>query len=259
MKLLWIDPVGTDAFDLPIAEILEQYKRKETVIDVVSFPPDRPKHLEYHSYEGLVVGDIVKTTMKLSADYDAIVIGCFYDVGLREAREVSRRAVVTAPCESALMFAAQLGNRFSVIVGREKWIPKMEENVHLYGMDRHLASMCSVRMGVHDFQVDHDLTAERLMEAGRKAVEQDLAEVLILGCTIEFGFYEKMEKELGVPVIDAVLAPFKMAELLAETAGTFGWYPSRIWGSEAPPENEVNEIGYFTSDDPVHSITKGKA
>jgi allantoin racemase len=258
MKLLWIDPVGTDAFDLPIAQILEQYRRKGTVIDVVSLPPDRPKHLEYHSYEGLVIGDIVNVTRKMSADYDAIVIGCFYDVGLREAREVSRKAVVTAPCQSALMFASQLGNSFSVIVGREKWISKMSENVHLYGLDRHLASMRSVKMGVHDFQVDHDLTASRLMEAGRRAVEEDLAEVLILGCTIEFGFYEKMQQELGVPVIDAVLAPFKMAELMAETAGLFGWYPSRMWGSEAPPEDEVAEIGYFTSYDPVYSHTKGK-
>jgi len=257
MKLLLINPVGTDSFDLPIAQILERYKRKGTVIDIVSFPPDRPRHLEYHSYEGLVIGDIINTTRKLSNDYDAIIIGCFYDVGLREAREVSAKAVVTAPCQAALMFAAQLGNSFSIIVGREKWIPKMKENVRLYGLDHHLASMRSVKMGVHDFQIDHNITAERLMEAGRKAVEEDLAEVLILGCTIEFGFYEKMEKELGVPVIDAVLAPFKMAEMLAETAELFGWYPSRKWGSEAPPEEEAAGIGCFSSYNPVYKITKG--
>jgi allantoin racemase len=56
----------------------------------------------------------------------------------------------------------------------------------------------------------------------------------ILGCTAEYGFHETMQAELGVPVIDAVLAPFKMAEFLAETARRFGWYPSRKWGSEAP-------------------------
>ena len=49
-----------------------------------------------------------------------------------------------------------------------------------------------------------------------------------------------------------------MAELMAETAGMFSWYPSRKWGSEAPPDDEVAQIGYFTSYDPAYSITKGK-
>jgi allantoin racemase len=48
-----------------------------------------------------------------------------------------------------------------------------------------------------------------------------------------------MQNELGVPVIDAVLAPFKYAEFLAELAGRFGWFPSRMWGSQAPPAEEV--------------------
>ena len=80
------------------------------------------------------------------------------------------------------------------------------------------------------------------MEEGRKAVEEDGAEVLILGCTAEYGFYETMQSELGVPVVDAVLAPFKYAEFLADLAQRFGWYPSRMWGSEAPPEGELDAL-----------------
>jgi allantoin racemase len=76
-------------------------------------------------------------------------------------------------------------------------------------------------------------------------VQEDGAEVLILGCTAEYGFQEEMQHSLGVPVIDAVLAPFKMAEALADMAQHFGWYPSRVWGSEAPPEHEVAEWGLF--------------
>ena len=97
MKILWIDPVGTDGFDAIIGKILKDSTREGTKVDVVSLPSGRPMHLEYHAYEGLVVSDITRLVYHLSADYDAIVIGCFYDIGLREAREVSRRAVVTAP------------------------------------------------------------------------------------------------------------------------------------------------------------------
>jgi Asp/Glu/hydantoin racemase len=50
---------------------------------------------------------------------------------LTRAREVSSRAIVAAPCQSATAISSSLGNRFSVLVGRRKWSPKMRENVHL--------------------------------------------------------------------------------------------------------------------------------
>jgi allantoin racemase len=131
MHILWIDPVGTDAFDLDTARILNEFRRPESSVDVISLLDSRPNHLEYHAYEALIIGDIVRITFAMSDKYDAIVIGCFYDVGLREAREVSGRAVVTAPCQSSLAIVSQLSNTFSVLVGRRKWIPKMHENVRM--------------------------------------------------------------------------------------------------------------------------------
>jgi allantoin racemase len=257
MRLLWIGPVGTDVFDLDTMKILEEARRDQTQVDVVSLPAGRPRHLEYHAYEALVIPDIVRITYQAANEYDAIVIGCFYDVGLREAREVSGRAVVTAPCQSATAIASNLGNTFSVLVGRRKWIPKMSENVRLYGHGHRLASMRPLDLGVHDFQVDHDRTCDRLLTEGRKAVREDGAEVLILGCTAEYGFNQEMQAELGVPVVDAVTAPFKYAEFLAELAGRFGWYPSRVWGSEAPPREELDAWGLFDRPAPVGNRLSG--
>lgn len=245
MNILWIDPIGTDAFSGEILALLLEARHEQSEVDVVSLAPDRPQHLEYHAYEALVIADIVRLVYEERQAYDAFVIGCFYDVGLREAREVSGKAIVTAPCQSATAIACNLGNSFSVLVGRRKWIPKMRENVRLYGHEHALASMRPLDLGVHDFQADHARTTERLMTQGRKAVEEDGAEVLILGCTAEYGFNQKMQQALGVPVIDAVTAPFKYAEFLAETAQCFGWEPSRKWGSEGPPREEIEAWGLF--------------
>ena len=100
-------------------------------------------------------------------------------------------------------------------------------------------------MGLRIPRWSHNRTSERLLTEGRKAVEEDGAEVLILGCTAEYGFQETMQSVLGVPVIDAILAPFKYAEFLAGLAQRFSWYPSRMWGSEAPPEAELSAWGIF--------------
>ena len=243
MRILWINPVGTELYDQAIGTLLKREARRETRVDVVSLPKDRPQHLEYHAYEAIVTPDIVRIVYALKGQYDAFVIGCFYDVALREAREVSGDAVVLAPCQSSLVYAAHLGTSFSVLVGRRKWIPKMEENIRSYGCADRLASMRPLELGVHEFQQDPEETARRMLAEGKKAVENDGAELLILGCTIEFGFYKTMQEGLGIPVIDAVLSPFKLAETLGESALRFGWTPSRKGGCEAPPEEEASRWG----------------
>ena len=82
-------------------------------------------------------------------------------------------------------------------------------------------------------------------------MQEDGAEVLILGCTAENGFSREMQTELGVPVIDAVSAPFKYAEFLANLAERFGWYPSWVWGSKAPPREELEAWALFDQPAPV--------
>lgn len=250
MRVLYIAPVGSDIYLPARAEICEQAGNAGTAIDIVSLPLGRPTHVEYHAYEAMVLADVVKHSYAAANKYDAFVIGCFYDLGLREAREVSGRTVVTAPCQASTSIAMALGNTFSILVGRRKWIPKMSENVRTYGLEHAMSSMRAVDLGVHDFQ-SHAETEDRLMETGRRCVEDDGAEVLILGCTAEFGFHEKMQDELGVPVLDPMLSALKYAEMLVDGARRFGWYPSRKWGSEAPSEEEIAAWGLFDGEPPT--------
>ncbi len=247
MRILWIDPIVEDKpYTTALRRALTAAKRPDTTVEILSLPAGpAPRHLRYHAYEALVVGEIVATVHRLAADYDAFVIGCFYDLALREAREVSGKAVVTAPCESSVAIAAQLGNTFSVLTGAAKAIPKMRENIRLYGHEHRLMSMRPLDIPVLDFQAQADRTMEAMLRQGRAAVEEDRAEVLVLGCSAEVGFHRQLQAELGVPVIDSALAPFKFAELLAETARSFGWRPSRRWGSEPPPGDEIAAWGLF--------------
>ncbi|MDR5684450.1 MAG: aspartate/glutamate racemase family protein [Armatimonadota bacterium] len=238
-RILWINPVGTPMWDQEIASLLQQEAMPGTYVEARSLPRG-PHHLEYLSYDAQVVPDVLHTIRQAEREgFDAAVVGCFYDPGVREAREVAERIAVAFPCESCVMLAATLGDRFSVIVGREKWIPAMRENVWRYGMERRLASFRAVGLGVHDFQRDPPETERRLLASARAAVDQDGAEVIILGCTIEFGFFRSLQSQLGVPVLDATVTPFKVAELLAELKQRFGWLPSKVGGFESPPPHEV--------------------
>lgn len=247
MRILWIDPIVEDKrYVGALRGALDDARRADTEFEIISLPAGpAPRHLRYHAYEALVAAEIVKAVYRRAADYDAFIIGCFYDLALREAREVSGKAIVTAPCEASIAIAAQLGNTFSVLVGADKAIPKMRENIRAYGMAHRLMSMRPLNMGVLEFQAQAERTMAAMLREGGKAVEEDRAEVIVLGCSAEVGFHQTLQAELGVPVIDSALAPFKYAEFLAETAQRFGWHPSRRWGSEPPPEDEIRDWGLF--------------
>ena len=150
-RVLWINPLGTSIFDATIGAELRRVKRPTTEIEVRSLKSG-PHHLEYHAYEAWVTPDIITTVVAAEREgFDAAVIGCFYDTGLRPAREVATRIAVAAPCESALHIASTLGDSFSIIVGRRKWVPEMRDNVTRYGYRERLASFQVVDLGVHDF------------------------------------------------------------------------------------------------------------
>lgn len=239
-RILWISAIGPHRSKDDARAYIESKTRPDTELEYVTL--DRgPSHLEYYYYESLVLPDLLHEVKRGENEgYDATVLGCFYDLGLEEARELSDAMPVTAPAESTTHLAATMGDTFSIIVGRRKWVPQMRDRVRAYGLDDRLASFEPVGCGVLDFQVDPAETHERLLEAGRRAVEDEGAEVLILGCASEYGFYEDLQDALGVPVLDPTVVPLKTAELKIDLA-EYGWVHSNVGGYESPPIDEIRE------------------
>ena len=74
-------------------------------------------------------------------------------------------------------------------------------------------------------------------------MQRDGAEVIVLGCTATYGFYRELQEELGVPVVDSMIAGFKRAEFAAELSKRFGWSHSKIGAYESPPPEEFAPWG----------------
>ena len=252
LKLMYLNPVGTPDYDGVFADMARHVKLPGTEVHVTSLKPADGgfTHIEYRSYETVVSTGIVRAARAAAAEgFDALAVGCFYDTALHEAREVSGDMIVTAPCSASLEIAASLANRFGIIVGRRKWVHQMNATVRDNGMAERLSGFYPVELGVNDFQTDHDVTEQLLTEAGRKAIEDDYAEALILGCTMEIGFHDRLSAALGVPVIDPSIAALKRAEYAAELKRKCGWKPSRRWSCEPPPEAEIAAFGVIGDGD----------
>lgn len=249
LRIMYLSPVAASVKDGAIfAGMAKAVKSPGTEVHVTALPESvgRFSHIEYRTYEGIVTAGILRAVRQAAQEgFDAFVIGCFYDTALLDAREISGEMVVTAPCQSSCEVVSTLANRFGVIVGRRKWVQQMSATVHEHGYGPKCSGFYHVEMGVTEFQKDHDETGRRLIAAGRRAVEEDFAEALVLGCTMEVGFHEEMQEALGVPVVDPSTAALKRAEYGANLKRVCGWKPSRKWSCEAPPEAELAAIGCF--------------
>lgn len=238
-KIIYIDPVGPEIACPGIIDNLGDIKNSETNLDFTHLDSG-PSNLEYRYSEALVVPGLLNKIKKLEKEgYDGAIIGCFYDPGLYEAREILNQMVVTAPAEASMHIGAVLGHRFSVLVGRRKWIPRITENISKYGITGKFASFKSLEMGVDDFQGNKEITLAQMEKLAREAVEEDGAEVIILGCTMQFGYYQKLQEAVGVPVIDPVIAALKHAEMLISLREKVGLYVSKKYAFESPPDLNI--------------------
>ena len=117
-----------------------------------------------------------------------------------------------------------------------------------YGYGASLASFRNVLMSVSEFQKDHIITENKLLEAAEKAINKDYVDSIILGCTLEFGFYKTIQEKFKILAIDPSIAALKQAEQTAMLKNKYNWKPSRKWSCKAPSENDLKFFRLFTKD-----------
>ena len=238
IKILWIDPVGSSNFHEKIKKVLGSIKRKDVEVDVVGLSKG-PSHLEYKSYEPLILVETLEKVVEAERKgYDAVIIGCFDDPGLQEARELVNIPVI-GPGETCMHIASMLGHKFSVITAIREALARLEDHVFTYGLEKKLASFRFVNMRLKEMQDDPEKLHATLIQEAKKAIEEDDAEVIVLGCTVETGFMDKLIEELKVPIIDVTLVSFKFAEMMADLKRRTGLSHSKIWGYKTPRKEDM--------------------
>lgn len=144
---------------------------------------------------------------------DAYVIACFGDTGLWAARQLASGPVV-GMSEAALYTASMIAPRFSIITMPVRTRESAVRVVREAGM----AHRCTVRAidePVTATMVDDntELRAE-LTAAAHASITEDYAEAIILGCAGLGDLATTLEADLGVPVIDGVVAGVALAHAL---------------------------------------------
>ena len=212
MRILVVNPNTSASMTDRVRRELEAVKGRETELTVVN-PTEGPAAIESAEDEALAIPPMLALIREAAPRHDAVVIACFSDPGLDQAREIVSIPVVGIE-ESSLHLAAQLGRRFTILTSRAARVPAKIEHVQRLGLSSRLASVRPLEMGVLEMDADPDRAVARILEVGSAAVREDGAEVIVLGCAGLAGHAAALGPALGVAVVDPSPIALATAEML---------------------------------------------
>jgi allantoin racemase len=217
MRIKVIEPVApATPWNRTIKEIYEAYKDPGTQIEVVN-PSRGPESIEQtYDETWTALPTLLEAEKAEEEGYDAVIDYCFGDPGLTSLKEA-----LTIPAvginEPSVHLASMLGRRFSVVgVGGKNEVGMIEDKVESYGLRNKLASVRLTDIRVLEISSDFDHLVNALSEEGTKAIQEDGADVLVLGCGGLLNVAEMLREKLDVPVIDPGLVALKIAEDLVK-------------------------------------------
>jgi len=195
--------------------VIERVKRPDTEVDVIC-PEKGPSTIDSSYDEAFAVPPTLELVKRANEQqYDAILLGCFCDAGVEAAREISEIPVIAME-EATLAVAITLGNKFGILTEKRPRIAMKELHIRRAGLLDRLASIRALGLSTADLDARPEETKQVGFELAQKMVEENGAEVIIMGCTAMAGYNEDLERKLRVPVLDPTVVSFKFAELIAD-------------------------------------------
>lgn len=219
-RILMIVPVPVPGVALPgfAAQIPPELIRPDLRIDFVG--TRRGASLLDSPYEA-TLGDMWVLEAGARAEdqgYAAVCINSMSDSGLAALR--SRLTIpVVGPGRASFFLAADLGKRFSVITMWPRWHWIYEKLATETGLGSRLASIRDIATRPDTAELlagKEDIVFAKLEAAARKAIDEDGADVIVLGSTTMHQSASWLASRLEVPVLNPGLVAFKQCETLID-------------------------------------------
>jgi allantoin racemase len=232
-RIYVINPNSSSSVTAHIRRELERIRRPSTTLTVEN-PAHGPAAIE-SAHDEVLSGPAILDLVRKANDekYDAILLACFADPALDAAKELSNIPVIGIE-EATLHIAAMLGHKFSILTSSARRISTREMHARLRNVENAFASAPVMAMSVLEMDADPAKAKKRALELARRAIDEDGAEVIVLGCAGLAGCANEIQRALGAVVLDPVAVGFKIAEALVE----LGLCHSKVRRFAALPEKE---------------------
>lgn len=201
--------------------------------------------LNYSSHHDFVLADAANFEAGCRAQaegFDAVCIDTMSDSGVAALRSVLDIPVF-GPGKTSMLAALMLGDRFSILTMASRWKPLYKKALDELGLHHKCASVRAIEVPPDNQNLlsgKEEDVFPLLEAAGRRAIEDDGAEVLILGSTTMHQSHAYLSARLPVPVIN----PGPLSYKLAEAALALGLRHSRV-GYPAPMHPRLDMLHHM--------------
>lgn len=240
MKLLNLPPIVDTRFDTKeMHDYIAKYLLPDTKMDTW-YLDCGPSSIEGEYDEALAAANVVlKCIEGEKAGYDAIFVNCFGDPGVRAAREAVKIPVFGG-FEPIVHYALGTADKIGIVTVLPEVVSMIEGQIAKCGLERRFTKVRYVNIPVLDLGAMDELV-KGVIEESKKAITEDRAGAIVLGCTAMAGVKEEVEKALdaegyGVPVIEAAQA----AVVMLETFVRMQLYHSRV--TYMPPRDKARTL-----------------
>jgi allantoin racemase len=232
MRILVVNPNTTASMTHKIGAAARRVASAGTEIVAVNSARG-PASIEGFYDEAMSLAGMLQV-IRSTAGYDAVVIACFDDTGLDAARCLTDKPVIGIG-EAAYHMASMISNRFSVVTTLARSVPALEHNLHRYGLIARCARVRSSEVAVLELEHPGSDACNRISAEIGRAVAEDRAEAIVLGCAGMADLADALALEHGLPVLDGVTCAVGLAEAMVRLR----IFTSRMGGYSPPPAHKL--------------------
>ena len=232
MRILVLNPNTTASMTEKIGAAARRVASAETEIVAVN-SANGPASIEGFYDEAMSLAGML-AVIRNTPDFDAVVIACFDDTGLDAARCLTDKPVIGIG-EAAYHMASMISNKFSVVTTLARSVPALEHNLHRYGLISRCARVRSSEVAVLDLEHPGSDACNRISAEISRAIAEDRAEAIVLGCAGMADLADALAKEHGLPVLDGVVCAIGLAEAMVKLK----LLTSRHGGYSPPPAHKA--------------------
>jgi allantoin racemase len=212
MRILVLNVNTTEAMTETIGQTARSVASPGT--EIVALTPSFGAASVEGNYESYLAAIAVMETVRAYPEpYDAVIQAGYGEHGREGLQELVEVPVVDIT-EAAASTAQFLGHRYSVVTTLDRTVPLIEDRLLLAGLSARCASVRASGLAVLDLEADPVAAAAAIAAQAERAVVEDRAEVICLGCGGMAGLTEQVQSRTGVPVVDGVAAAVTIAESL---------------------------------------------
>ena len=183
------------------------------------YRPVKAGPVNYSSHHDFVLADAANFEAGCRAQdegFAAVCIDTMSDSGVAALRSVLDIPVF-GPGRVSMLTALMLGDRFSILTMASRWKPLYKKALDELGLHHKCASVRAIEVPPDNQALLSGKEEEvfpLLEAAGRKAIEQDGAEVLILGSTTMHQAHAWLQQSLPVPIVNPGPVSYQIAQAM---------------------------------------------